>query len=210
MRNMAIRIIWKHGLIIPESQMNEGCIIRRWVCCRRIVPARLPCMNGWGRASPQISQCQGYGLRHGWHVGLLCRTRCLIIDECAWLTAACPSPAKEQKFWHVGHFLRHVPEGYQESLEHDAECITDLNLRKFYRKLCLITRGSLIDPKRLFTIFKMNIGRYDSLIDRDRYIYENGIRSAFRNQSARSRELNGPLLPPNNLPRMDSKWIWAM
>ncbi|MGI6456090.1 MAG: hypothetical protein ACOX5R_10795 [bacterium] len=96
-----------------------------------------------------------------------------IIDECALADPLLARlPAKEQKFWHVGHFLRHVPEGYQESLEHDAECITDLNLRKFYRKLCLITRGSLIDPERLFTIFKMNIGRYDSLIDRDRYIYE--------------------------------------
>jgi len=71
--------------------------------------------------------------------------------------------------WRVGHLPRPVPEGYIETLESGRNQLQDPGLAAFYEHLSLITQGPLFDPARLNTIWEMNLGKYDSFINRDRY-----------------------------------------
>ncbi len=64
-----------------------------------------------------------------------------------------------------GHVLKEVPEGYRESLNSGVNEITNLNLHEYYDKILLITRGRIFDWERLKTIFEMNMGKYEYLLD---------------------------------------------
>jgi arabinofuranosyltransferase len=66
--------------------------------------------------------------------------------------------------WRVGHFTRDVPRGYTETLESGDNHITAPHVATYYSRLALITRGALWDRRRLPTIMRMNLGRYDSLL----------------------------------------------
>jgi hypothetical protein len=66
--------------------------------------------------------------------------------------------------WRVGHFTRDVPRGYTETLESGDNHITAPLVATYYSRLALITRGALWDRRRLPTILRMNLGRYDSLL----------------------------------------------
>jgi arabinofuranosyltransferase len=70
---------------------------------------------------------------------------------------------------HVGHLPRPVPEGYIETLETGRNQLKDPNLALFYTQLSLITKGDLFDPARLNAIWNMNLGHYDTLIDKAYY-----------------------------------------
>ncbi len=98
-------------------------------------------------------------------------------------------PMRETPDWRVGHFIRHVPEGYIERLEYlkkkeaargepnqagvssgpVEDHFADPNLELFYNDLCVITRGPLFTWQRWKTIWNMNLGRYNDLINRDFY-----------------------------------------
>ncbi|MCE1255160.1 MAG: hypothetical protein LWX83_16630, partial [Anaerolineae bacterium] len=71
--------------------------------------------------------------------------------------------------WRVGHLTRTVPLGYLESIETGQNRFIDPKLAEFYGKLTLITRGDLFSAERLKTIWEMNLGNYDQLIDADYY-----------------------------------------
>ncbi|HOV33381.1 MAG TPA: hypothetical protein PLX23_08470 [Candidatus Hydrogenedens sp.] len=71
--------------------------------------------------------------------------------------------------WMIGHFWRHVPEGYVESFVSDSNKIKDPNLAEFYEHLKTITRGPIWSFGRWKEIIKMNLGIYNHLIDKDRY-----------------------------------------
>lgn len=71
--------------------------------------------------------------------------------------------------WRIGHFARAIPAGYQATLLTGQNKIRDHNLAIYYEKLTLITRGPLMSGQRLCEIVKMNLGCYESLIDRDHY-----------------------------------------
>jgi arabinofuranosyltransferase len=64
----------------------------------------------------------------------------------------------------VGHFYRGIPEGYLESvigenqIEHPA-------LALYYDKLRLVTRGSIWSWQRFVTIWELNTGKYDYLLE---------------------------------------------
>ena len=64
-----------------------------------------------------------------------------------------------------GHILKEVPEGYRESLNSGINEITDPNLHEYYDKILLITRGNIFNWERLKTIFNINIGSYDYLLN---------------------------------------------
>lgn len=101
-----------------------------------------------------------------------------LLDECALadpLLARLPAVFKEE--WRPGHFRRVVPKGYRESLVSGVNAIADPQLREFYDRLSRITRSkALWSRERLWTIWTMNTGAYDRLINRDRYRYAEFIK----------------------------------
>ena len=68
-----------------------------------------------------------------------------------------------------GHVSRITPEGYVATHLVGENMIADSSLAVYYDRLCLITKGNLLDPERLAVIWKMNKGGYDHLIDYDAY-----------------------------------------
>ncbi len=73
-------------------------------------------------------------------------------------------PALYDPNWRVGHLRRAVPEGYQESVRNHDNEIEDPGLHEYYEVIRLITRGELMDPKRLQAIRDINLGKYDALL----------------------------------------------
>jgi hypothetical protein len=68
--------------------------------------------------------------------------------------------------WKSGHFYRVPPAGYLESLAHGDNRIVDPNLHAYYDHL----RTAFHDPNlfsrsRLGTIVRLNLGRYDPLLE---------------------------------------------
>lgn len=78
-------------------------------------------------------------------------------------------PINRYNPWRIGHFYRMLPAGYLDTLRDGRDEFADRNLGEYYANLSLITRGNLFDPARLQAILAMNLGRYDHLIDRERY-----------------------------------------
>lgn len=74
-------------------------------------------------------------------------------------------PAVDQPDWRPGHHLRALPEGYLLSIDSGEDCFADSRLGAYYRRLCLLTRGSLFDGERLQTLVAFNLGWYNHLID---------------------------------------------
>ena len=74
-------------------------------------------------------------------------------------------PAIRQENWRIGHMQREVPEGYKETVQTGVNVIVNKDLREYYDKILLITRGELWDKERIETILNMNLGKYDYLIE---------------------------------------------
>ena len=66
--------------------------------------------------------------------------------------------------WKSGHFRRQIPKGYRKSLQFNANLVQDPELHEYYDKIRDVTRGPLFSAKRLATIVRFNLGRYDALI----------------------------------------------
>jgi arabinofuranosyltransferase len=66
----------------------------------------------------------------------------------------------------IGHFERDLPKGYVETIESGRNKIANPHLAEFYEKMKLITTGDLFLPGRLRTIWEMNTGQYDYLIQK--------------------------------------------
>ena len=64
----------------------------------------------------------------------------------------------------IGHFTRHIPDGYLKTLETGKNVILDKDLALYYDKLRYVTRGPLFDIQRLIEIWKLNTGAYDYLL----------------------------------------------
>jgi arabinofuranosyltransferase len=73
-----------------------------------------------------------------------------------------PIPNRE---WRVGHFPRHVPEGYVATIASGRNLLADPGLAAYYAQLSLILRGPILRRDRLVAILKMNLGLYDGLVD---------------------------------------------
>ena len=69
------------------------------------------------------------------------------------------------KHWRIGHAQRAVPSGYHETLAVGENRIEDPALHEYYDKLLLVMTGHLFDQKRLRTIFDLNRGRFDDLLE---------------------------------------------
>jgi arabinofuranosyltransferase len=66
--------------------------------------------------------------------------------------------------WRIGHFLRRVPDGYEETLQSGRNMIHDTAVAEYYERLRTITEGPIWSARRFRTIFHMNVGRYETLI----------------------------------------------
>ena len=74
-------------------------------------------------------------------------------------------PALQEGSWRVGHLRRVCPPGYRESIWDDDNRIEDKDLKEFYDKVLLITRGDIFSGERLVTAINMWLGKYDGLIE---------------------------------------------
>ncbi len=71
----------------------------------------------------------------------------------------------EADSWRIGHFTRELPPGYFDSLKLGKNRINDPNLAQYYDKLKIIISGELLSKERLITIWEMNTGKYDHLLE---------------------------------------------
>jgi arabinofuranosyltransferase len=67
-------------------------------------------------------------------------------------------PARADTTWRVGHYTRAIPAGYLETLSSGQNRIADRQLALLYDRLTLVTRGPLLDRRRLVEIWKINVG----------------------------------------------------
>jgi arabinofuranosyltransferase len=74
-------------------------------------------------------------------------------------------PAASVKNWRVGHYLRNLPEGYEESVRSGKNMLADPNLARFYDRMKLIVSGDLFSRERMVAIWQLNTGQLDHLID---------------------------------------------
>lgn len=77
--------------------------------------------------------------------------------------------------WRAGHFHRLIPEGYPESVRYDTNEIFDNGLREYYRHLKVATESPLFAPGRFSTIWKLNTGGYDDLLEHARDKLRRGV-----------------------------------
>jgi arabinofuranosyltransferase len=68
--------------------------------------------------------------------------------------------------WRIGHYTRPVIDGYLETLQTGENRIKDPAIARYYSNLKIIVSGELWSWKRFETIWKMNTGQYDYLLDR--------------------------------------------
>ena len=95
-----------------------------------------------------------------------------IIDSCALsdpLLARIPAIFSEN--WRTGHAFRHIPQGYEATILTGDNMIVDENLALYYTYLSKIIQGPLFSFERLQTIINLNLGRYDYLIDTEKYMF---------------------------------------
>ncbi len=78
-------------------------------------------------------------------------------------------PAISVSGWGAGHFGRLMPEGYLETHIRGENLIADKQLARYYDHLCTVVRGDLFDPVRWSEIWNIHVGKYDALIDFQRY-----------------------------------------
>lgn len=74
-------------------------------------------------------------------------------------------PIPDRRYWIIGHFNRNIPGGYIETLESGENRIEDPSLNEYYDSLSLIIQGDIWDSDRLATIWKINTGQYDYLVE---------------------------------------------
>jgi len=70
------------------------------------------------------------------------------------------------KDWHIAHFARVLPTGYDQTITSGENKIKDPALAEYYDKLHLITSGDIWTAARWEAIWKMNTGQYNYLIDK--------------------------------------------
>lgn len=73
-------------------------------------------------------------------------------------------PALHDEKWRVGHMMRGIPAGYEETVKTGENRIEDPALHEFYDKLSIVIKGEIWSAERFQTIWKMNTGYYNNLL----------------------------------------------
>lgn len=100
-------------------------------------------------------------------------------------------PSLEQRDWRIGHFERHIPDGYLETLATGDNRIVDERLRRYYDDLARVVRGPVWSGERFAAMWRLNTGADDALIDVARY-REPGVRTVARSKMAASEPVGRP------------------
>ena len=80
-----------------------------------------------------------------------------IADRCALSDAMLARmPMIDPEHWRVGHYFRRVPQGYRESLEKDANRLTEPEPHALYEDIRKVTREPLLAPGRFAAIWRLN------------------------------------------------------
>ena len=100
-----------------------------------------------------------------------------LLDDCALADPLMARmPARFNDDWRIGHFRRMIPAGYEDSVAANDNQLTDPQLHAFYDAIRQITREPhLFAPDRLRTIMRMNLGRYNRLINVPYYRHNGAI-----------------------------------
>lgn len=72
-------------------------------------------------------------------------------------------PVEDPDNWRIGHFVRSIPEGYEDSIISNANLISEPSLSEYYDHIRMITQDRIFSMERIITIIKMNIGKFDHL-----------------------------------------------
>ncbi len=67
-------------------------------------------------------------------------------------------PAQKDRNWRIGHFLRQIPENYEESLAQRKNLLVDEDTRDLYENIFEATRLPLFSLPRLRAILALNLG----------------------------------------------------
>jgi arabinofuranosyltransferase len=106
------------------------------------------------------------------------------IDTCALANPLLSRlPMKYHQGWRIGHFVREIPKGYEQSLRNNSFEIENKKMNEYYKKIHLITRGPLFSWERINTIININLGKYDDLL----------IRNETNNKETNSNEYKGKI-----------------
>lgn len=76
-------------------------------------------------------------------------------------------PVKEHCSWKVGrigHFKRAIPTGYLKTIKQNSNQIRNPELRLYYDKLSILTKGDVFSWDRFVEIWNFNTGKYDYLL----------------------------------------------
>lgn len=75
--------------------------------------------------------------------------------------------------WRIGHLIRALPDGYEESVRNNDNEVADQKLKTFYDKVLIIVRGPIFSYERFKTIYDMNTGKYDDYLKEYNAYYSN-------------------------------------
>ena len=78
-------------------------------------------------------------------------------------------PSLRVPYWRIGHFWRRLPAGYWESLGLGVNQIVDPDLKEYYTRLELVTRGPIWSWDRFGEILRFNLGMNSHLIPEEKY-----------------------------------------
>lgn len=67
-------------------------------------------------------------------------------------------PIKDRNNWRIGHFKRAIPDGYLESIQTGRNMIKDKKTAVLYKKIKIVTQGSLFSFERIKAILYLNFG----------------------------------------------------
>lgn len=152
---------------------ERGVYFQTWSLVRAdrlaLAEPEWPRWNGVTRPEYVLDTCGLMGA-----AGLEWGPRTYLLDVCA---LADPLMARLPPVWNAewrpGHYRRRVPDGYRESVAQDANLIGDPALAEYYAALRTIVRATALwSSERLGVIWRMNLGRFNSLIDRPFFRYD--------------------------------------
>jgi hypothetical protein len=83
-------------------------------------------------------------------------------------------------YWRIGHFERVPPAENVETLRSGRNVLKDPVLAEYYDRLVLIARNPLCDWRRVVTIWNMNLGRYEHLLESTRREVRDALISTFQ------------------------------
>lgn len=85
-------------------------------------------------------------------------------------------PALRTMVLRPGHYQRHLPAGLMDSIATGKNHFQDPDLGRYWRRLMMVVRAPLFSPERWRVMINLWLGRYDHLVNRDRYRYHGMVK----------------------------------